>query len=44
MWKKFVYIAVLVFFATLLEVSLLYVGKYKDLGFKLSFKPDLDVF
>ena len=42
--RKFAYIAGLVFIAALLEVSLIYFGKYRNVGFKLSLKPEFDLF
>ena len=45
MWKKLLYIVVTVFLATILEVTLIYIGKRKgDVGFKLVLKPDFDMF
>lgn len=42
MWKRFGFVALIVFVAVLLEVALLYLEKVKgELGFKLSLRPDV---
>jgi hypothetical protein len=42
MWKRFAFVAVIVFVAVLLEVALLYLEKVKgELGFKLTLRPDV---
>ena len=45
MWKRLATIAVVVFLAVVIEVSLIFLGKAKgNLGFKINVKPDFDVF
>lgn len=43
MWKRLLWIAVIVFASVTIEVTLLYLQKTKgNLGFRLSLKPDFD--
>jgi hypothetical protein len=45
MWKQFLYAALTVFLATVVEVCLIYLTKRKgNLGFKVALKPDFEIF